>query len=194
MRRSRMARRSKHRAASESAIAAADGRLRLPRADNGRPTARATCRRRVNRSTGADTAVSDTVSMSRTRAGADATSQLPSMSCRVPPPPVNPLAGASTRGPSRWSTNWPTSANRAWRRSRLWGTHDGGQTWQSYAVDDDNRSPLRGDGRRRRRVWFFDRRRRAPAAEAACRRKPGDTPALWVDVDLAAADRADPRR
>lgn len=28
-------------------------------------------------------------------------------------------------------------------RVELWGTRDGGQTWQSMAVDDDNRSPLR---------------------------------------------------
>ena len=25
----------------------------------------------------------------------------------------------------------------------LWGTQDGGQTWRSYGIDPDNRSPIR---------------------------------------------------
>ena len=29
-----------------------------------------------------------------------------------------------------------------YRRSSLWGTRDGGQTWNRFAQDDDNRSPL----------------------------------------------------
>lgn len=64
-----------------------------------------------------------------------------------------------------------------------WGTHDGGKTWQRYAVDDDNRSPLDvivdGDGE-----YGFTIVVRGAGGESSMPPQPGDTPALWVEVDL----------
>lgn len=68
-------------------------------------------------------------------------------------------------------------------RVALWGSRDGGQTWRSYAVDDDNRSPIRvttpGGG-----VYGF--RLVIDGANGATAPKPqsGDPPEITVQVDL----------
>ncbi|MCH2114209.1 MAG: hypothetical protein MK171_04780 [Pirellulales bacterium] len=66
----------------------------------------------------------------------------------------------------------------------LWGTHDGGHSWQSYGVDPDNRSPLRvtvpGSG-----VYGF--RILVHGANGGPAKQPpaGEEPELVVAVDLS---------
>jgi hypothetical protein len=65
----------------------------------------------------------------------------------------------------------------------LWGTRDGGQTWQSFGRDDDNRSPLvitvDEEGLYGFRIVLDSSDGTATAPPAA-----GDEPELWVAVDL----------
>lgn len=67
----------------------------------------------------------------------------------------------------------------------LWGTHDGGSTWQSYGVDNDNRSPLRvtvpDSGRYGFRILVD-----GVSGVGSPAPRPGDKPELVVDVDLQA--------
>ncbi len=68
-------------------------------------------------------------------------------------------------------------------RVELWGTRDGGQIWNRYAVDDDNRSPLvvtiDSEG-----LYGFKILVQAATGEAIVPPRPGDEPELWVSVDL----------
>ncbi len=65
----------------------------------------------------------------------------------------------------------------------LWGTRDGGLTWQSYAVDDDNRSPLQvtveGEGE-----FGFSIVVDGTSGLGGFPPRSGDTPELWIRVDL----------
>jgi len=65
----------------------------------------------------------------------------------------------------------------------LWGTHNGGRTWQSYGVDPDNRSPIRvtvpGAG-----VYGFRILVDGANGVSATSPRAGDTPELVVTVDL----------
>jgi len=65
----------------------------------------------------------------------------------------------------------------------LWGTRDGGKTWQKYAVDDDNRSPVtatvEGEGDYGFRVVVH-----SAGGFSAPTPKPGDAPEVNVRVDL----------
>ncbi len=65
----------------------------------------------------------------------------------------------------------------------LWGTTDGGTTWKSYAVDDDNRSPIQvaveGEG-----VYGFRVVVQSSAGLGGTPPKSGDSPEVWVGVDL----------
>jgi hypothetical protein len=65
----------------------------------------------------------------------------------------------------------------------LWGTRDGGQTWNRYVVDDDNRSPLivtvDEEG-----VYGFRILVQNAGAAAAEPPRAGEAPELWVSVDL----------
>jgi len=67
-------------------------------------------------------------------------------------------------------------------RVELWGTRDGGQTWNRYAEDDDNRSPIvvtvDEEG-----VYGF-RIVVQTASSASSPPRAGDAPELWVSVDL----------
>ena len=65
----------------------------------------------------------------------------------------------------------------------LWGTHDGGRTWQSFGVDNDNRSPVRvtvpAAG-----VYGFRILVDGANGAAASPPRSGDKPELLVAVDL----------
>jgi hypothetical protein len=65
----------------------------------------------------------------------------------------------------------------------LWGTRDGGRTWNRYAQDDDNRSPLivtvDNEG-----LYGFRIVVQNAGGPAAVPPRSGDEPELWVSVDL----------
>lgn len=66
---------------------------------------------------------------------------------------------------------------------QLWGTRDGGRTWASYGVDNDNRSPIHatveGEG-------LYGFRIVVQSGNGLGGRPPqaGDSPDLWIMVDL----------
>ena len=65
----------------------------------------------------------------------------------------------------------------------LWGTRDGGRSWASYAVDNDNRSPLAvmvdGEG-----VYGFRIVVESGTGLGGLPPRPGDVPEVWAAVDL----------
>jgi hypothetical protein len=65
----------------------------------------------------------------------------------------------------------------------LWGTRDGGKTWKSYGIDSDNRSPIRatveGEG-----LYGFRVAVQSANGLGGLPPKPGDSPQMWVGVDL----------
>jgi len=65
----------------------------------------------------------------------------------------------------------------------LWGTHDGGRTWQSFGVDNDNRSPVRATVPTAG-VYGFRILVDGANGAAAARPRDGDKPDLVVAVDL----------
>ena len=65
----------------------------------------------------------------------------------------------------------------------LWGTHDNGQTWQSYGSDPDNRSPIRATVEGQGLYGFRILVDGANGLRAAPPRS-GDQPELMVAVDL----------
>ena len=65
----------------------------------------------------------------------------------------------------------------------LWGTHDGGRTWQSFGVDNDNRSPVRATVPMAG-VYGFRILVDGANGAAAPRPRSGDGPELVVAVDL----------
>ncbi|HZZ27034.1 MAG TPA: Ig-like domain repeat protein [Pirellulales bacterium] len=68
-------------------------------------------------------------------------------------------------------------------RVELWGTRDGGRTWNSYGVDNDNRSPIRatveGEG-----LYGFRVVVQSGNGLGGLPPHSGDAPDLWVMVDL----------
>ena len=68
-------------------------------------------------------------------------------------------------------------------RVELWGTRDGGQTWNRYCQDDDNRSPLLvtvdNEG-----LYGFTILVQSAGAAAIESPRAGEEPELWVAVDL----------
>lgn len=68
-------------------------------------------------------------------------------------------------------------------RVELWGTRDGGQTWNRYTVDDDNRSPLiatvDSEG-----LYGFKILVQPAGGPPINPPRVGDEPELWVSVDL----------
>lgn len=68
-------------------------------------------------------------------------------------------------------------------RVELWGTRDGGQTWNRYSVDDDSRSPLivtvDDEG-----LYGFKIMVQTATSAAITPPHSGDEPELWVSVDL----------
>lgn len=69
------------------------------------------------------------------------------------------------------------------RKVELWGTRDGGQSWQIYGVDEDNRSPITArvpdEG-----VYGFRILVQSGRGLIDTPPKPGDQPEVWVGVDL----------
>ncbi|MEM9658959.1 MAG: hypothetical protein AAF961_11415, partial [Planctomycetota bacterium] len=72
-------------------------------------------------------------------------------------------------------------------RVELWGTRDGGRTWNSFGVDPDNRSPIRvvtpGSGAFGFRI-VVDGANSPPSTPP----QPGDRPEMYVSVDLTPPD------
>jgi hypothetical protein len=68
-------------------------------------------------------------------------------------------------------------------RVELWGTRDGGRTWQSYALDNDSRSPLfasiEEEGIYGFRIVVRDATGRGDTPPAS-----GEPPEVWIGVDL----------
>jgi hypothetical protein len=65
----------------------------------------------------------------------------------------------------------------------LWATRDGGRSWQNFAVDEDHRSPFEvtvdGEGE-----YGFSIVVAGAGSLGGLPPQPGDTPELWVNVDL----------
>ncbi len=68
-------------------------------------------------------------------------------------------------------------------RVELWGTRDGGQTWNRYTVDNDNRSPLIATVDSEGLYGFKILVQSATGAPITAPRS-GEEPELWVSVDL----------
>jgi hypothetical protein len=104
-------------------------------------------------------------------------------------------AGGNPSAPNDISAKWVNSrtfaleyelenvGERGVSKVELWGTRDNGQTWRSYGIDDDNRSPLLvtvdDDG-----LYGFRIVVDAPGDAGGNDPRPGDRPELWVGVDL----------
>ncbi len=108
------------------------------------------------------------------------------------PPPVGPVdmheappAQTKRVGSRTFALEYDLNDMGRWGVSKveLWGTRDGGRTWQSFARDDDRRSPLvvtvddKG-------VYGFRIAVDSAGSAAAAAPDPGDEPELWVSVDL----------
>ena len=65
----------------------------------------------------------------------------------------------------------------------LWGTHDGGKSWQSFGKDSKGRSPMLvtvpGDG-----IYGFRMAIQSGPAMAGRPPLPGDVPGYWIGIDL----------
>jgi hypothetical protein len=107
---------------------------------------------------------------------------LPRDTADVPPPPANPLARLVNS--RTFSLEYELAeVGRGIAKVELWGTHDGGATWRLFAVDSDNRSPLQvtvdGEGEYGFSIVVetVDGNSNSPPHQ-------GDTPELWISVDL----------
>lgn len=72
-------------------------------------------------------------------------------------------------------------------RVELWGTRDGGRTWQSFGLDQDNKSPFNatvlGNGLYGFRIVVADANGRGEPAP-----RNGDAPQIWIAVDASPPD------
>lgn len=64
----------------------------------------------------------------------------------------------------------------------VWGTRDGGQTWSSYGVDADNRSPV-SVAVEQEGLYGFRLVVQAASGLGSVPPRAGDTPDIWVGVD-----------
>lgn len=68
-------------------------------------------------------------------------------------------------------------------RVELWGTRDGGRTWESYAIDEDQQSPIdvavHGEG-----IYGFRITVRSGAGMGGQPPASGELPDVWVGVDV----------
>lgn len=106
-------------------------------------------------------------------------------------PPAPTIAAVTPMPPDARAVNTPyfaldydVSDVGRWgvAKVELWGTADGGQTWRSFAIDHDNRSPVNvtapGEGLYGFRIAIEAVGGLAPQAPT-----PGEKPELWVHVD-----------
>jgi hypothetical protein len=99
--------------------------------------------------------------------------------------PAPPSAEIKRVGSRTFALEYDLDDAGRWGVSKveLWGTRDGGRTWQSFTRDDDHQSPLvvtvDNEGLYGFRI-AVDSAGSAPAAAP----NPGDAPDLWVSVDL----------
>ena len=93
-----------------------------------------------------------------------------SVEADVPPLPANPLARLVNSRTFALEYELAEVGADGVAKVELWGTRDGGQSWQILC--DRRRQPqsVRRDRRRRRRIWFLDCRQRQPADRAVLRR------------------------
>jgi len=101
----------------------------------------------------------------------------------VPPLPANPLARLVNTRTFALEYELAEIGSGGVAKVEVWGTRDGGQTWNPCAVDDDNRSPVdvtvEDEGE-----FGFSIVVNAAGGGTASPPQAGDTPALWVNVDL----------
>ncbi|MGD9635797.1 MAG: hypothetical protein AB7G28_04825 [Pirellulales bacterium] len=121
-----------------------------------------------------------TASLTHSRGASNSTR--PKSDFRALPLPVNPLARRVNSRSFALEYELADVGAQGVAKVEAWGTHDGGKTWQRFAVDDDNRSPLEvtvdGGGEYGFSIVV------GGSAENAVPPQSGDTPALWIDVDL----------
>jgi hypothetical protein len=88
-------------------------------------------------------------------------------------------------GSRRFALEYELEESGRWGVSTvdLWGTVDGGQTWRRYSTDDDNRSPVVAAVDEEGLYGFRIVATSAGGIPAPAPRS-GDTPELWVEVDL----------
>jgi len=102
----------------------------------------------------------------------------------VRPPACGPASPPKLVGSRTFALEYDLDdATAGVSRVELWGTRDGGQTWNRYSQDDDNRSPLvvtvDNEG-----LYGFRIVVHSATGVAAEPPRTGDEPELWVAVDL----------
>lgn len=101
----------------------------------------------------------------------------------APPLPANPLARLVNTRTFALEYELAEIGSGGVSRVEVWSTRDGGQTWSPCAIDDDNRSPVDVSVDEEGEFGFSIVVSAAGGGNAAPP-QPGDTPALWVNVDL----------
>jgi hypothetical protein len=102
-----------------------------------------------------------------------------------PPPTHRPSAQPKLVGSRTFALEYDLdgAGSAGVAKVELWGTRDGGQTWNRYAVDDDNRSPLvvtvDDEG-----LYGFKILVQNAGGAAIDPPRVGEEPELWVAVDL----------
>jgi hypothetical protein len=102
----------------------------------------------------------------------------------VGPPPGVPLCWTNLRV---FQLDYDTGAVHAAPNSpvELWGTRDGGKSWQSFGRDPKGQSPMLVTVPEEGVYGFRMVIQNAPAGTAAGRPPlPGDAPGIWIGIDL----------
>jgi hypothetical protein len=101
------------------------------------------------------------------------------------PPTHNPTSPPKLVGSRTFSLEYDLDdiGQAGVSRVELWGTRDGGQNWNRYTVDDDNRSPLvvtvDNEG-----LYGFKILVQSASGPPINAPRSGEEPELWVSVDL----------
>ena len=123
------------------------------------------------------------ISMSHARVQTESAPR--SVEADLPPLPSNPLARLVNSRTFALEYELAEVGADGVAKVELWGTRDGGQSWRYYATDDDNRSPfdvtVDDEGE-----YGFSIVVSGAGGPRSSPPKPGDTPALWVNVDRQA--------
>jgi hypothetical protein len=121
----------------------------------------------------------------REPAGSQQLSALPPTTSITPigSPTHQPTSPPKLVGSRTFALEYDLEGTGGIAKVELWGTRDGGQTWNRYAQDDDNRSPLvatvDSEG-----LYGFKIVAQTAGTAAAEAPRPGEEPELWVAVDL----------